>query len=71
MPIERITLDLDSAGLYAARYAAEAKRVPLSVWISGVVRERAIAECLESYVEQDGPPGWAEEHEARIFGDEE
>lgn len=71
MPTERITLDLDATGLYAARFVAHAKGVPLSEWISKVVRERAIAEGMESHVVSPAPPGWEEETQARIFGDDD
>ncbi|MBG0566834.1 hypothetical protein [Actinoplanes aureus] len=68
MPTERITLDLDATALYAARIAAETRDVPLSDWISKVLRERAIAEAMESHVVREAPPGWEEETLERIFG---
>lgn len=76
MPIERITLDLDATGLYAARFAAAARNQSLDEWISELVRSRAIHEAMESPTERerpqlDEPPGWADEVMDRIFSEDE
>lgn len=76
MPAEKITLDLDPDGLYAARFAAAARNLSLADWISQAVRDQAIRECMERQRESgqpdlDEPPGWAEMVEKNVFGVDE
>ncbi|MEV0896799.1 hypothetical protein [Actinoplanes sp. NPDC049802] len=74
MPTERITLDLDATGLYAARYAAAARSQSLDEWISKVVRDHAIRDALEvdgPRDDLDEPPGWADEIMDNIFREDE
>ncbi|MET0417545.1 MAG: hypothetical protein ABW022_16150 [Actinoplanes sp.] len=76
MPIERVTLDLDSTALYVARAAAESKQMSLSQWISQAVRAKGIAEGAELSAHQerlhpDEPPGWADDLIERMFSDAE
>lgn len=65
MPIERITLDLDSKALYAARVAAQTQQVSLEEWLSKTAWNQAIAEAAAISAEHerrypDLPPGWME-----------
>ncbi|GAA4932561.1 hypothetical protein GCM10025331_16460 [Actinoplanes utahensis] len=76
LPTEKITLDLDPTGLYAARFAAAAENMPLDDWISRAVRARAIQEDMERQRERgqldlDDPPGWAEMVERNVLGVDE
>ncbi|WP_328462806.1 hypothetical protein OHA21_36250 [Actinoplanes sp. NBC_00393] len=71
MPIERVILELDATALYAARFVSEAQGVPLSDWISRVVRDQAIAEAMQAHVVSPAPPGWEGETLERLFGDED
>ncbi|MGX6607832.1 hypothetical protein ACWKSP_37760 [Micromonosporaceae bacterium Da 78-11] len=76
MPIERVTLELETKALYAARVTAEAENLSVSEWISKVVWDQAIWHAAQSSAEQDRlhpdePPGWEQAALDRIFGEDE
>jgi hypothetical protein len=74
VPTERISLTMDRDALAAARHAAAADGVSLSVWISRATRDRAIARAARASAEEDRRHhdefvDWDARGADRVFGD--
>jgi hypothetical protein len=76
MPTEKVTLELESKAIYAARVAAFTAKVSVEDWVSRTLLCQAITEAAERSAEQDRlhpdlMKDWAGEVERNMFGEEE
>jgi hypothetical protein len=72
VPTEKVTLELQSKAVYAARVAALTAQVSVEEWISRTLWAQAISESAEHSAEQDPlhpdhMKDWAEEIEKNMF----
>jgi hypothetical protein len=73
---ERVTVDLETKALYAARVAADMANLSLSEWLGKVAWEQAVAASAQHFAQQerlhpDERPGWLEDAEDRILPERE